>query len=137
MTRSPRVSANARALPRSRASTRTSGAPASRKAAAAPRAAPPAPRIAAGAADGSNPLACSANAASRPSPSVLSAAMVPSAWKISMLAAPAHVARALASSAASSAASLNGAVTFSPRTTPPRIPSKKAAIRSGPGAKGA
>ena len=105
-------SSRARASARSgvRFHTFTSRAPASRRAKAAARALPPAPRICALIPRGERP-----SAASRPGASVFSAATEPSSPNVSVLAAPISSALALALSASASAASLWGIVTLAPR----------------------
>ena len=114
---------------------RTSGAPASFSTAAAPRAAPPAPRITTGPRRASKPGACPVSAASRPAPSVLSARIWPPGSNNSRLAAPARRAAALGASASASASSLNGTVTLRPRTAPPARPLANAVKPFAAGAK--
>ena len=104
--RAPSPAAKARARSSVRLRIRSSGAPASRSAAATARAAPPAPRSAAGPRSARQPGTQSSRLAINPDPSVFSPHRLPSLRTTIVLTAPMRAARGAASSTRVRAASL-------------------------------
>ncbi len=128
----PSRAAIASARSRERLTRRTWDTPASSRFSTAARAAPPAPSTTTGLRVRRPPAPLSA--ARRPTPSVLSARTLPSAWKTKRLAAPARLAATLCWSARAKARSLKGMVTLSPSATWPRNPFTSASKPSSWGA---
>ena len=116
MTLAPKSGRRASARGRVRLARRISGTPTSIRAAMTARAAPPAPSTTAGPAAGAQCGAFWRRLAMKPEPSVLSAWILPSLRKISVLAAPISAARSVTISASCRMASLCGMVTFSRRS---------------------
>ena len=130
-TGAPKSLASARARSGVRLSRRTSGAPASSKATATARAAPPAPSTTAGPASACQPSPLSESAEMNPKPSVLSPDSVPSGSTTTVLTAPIRSAAGDSLSTSATAAFLCGMVRLAPAKPSAGSASSACSRRSG------